>query len=176
MDAESYFSILSEVLPKAQHQVMLIGWEFDTRTILRRDVVAKQNYRFSTLVRRAIRVNRNLGISILAWKYSKIYIFDREFFQRIHLGWPNIRRLRFRYDDNHPIAASHHEKIVVVDDRLAFCGGLDLSKGRWDTTAHTADDPRRITSAGDKYEPFHDVQAMVNGEVAAALGLLCRKR
>ena len=31
---------------------------------------------------------------------------------------------------------SHHEKIVVIDQTLAFVGGIDLAYGRWDNTAH----------------------------------------
>jgi len=31
---------------------------------------------------------------------------------------------------------SHHEKCVVIDQRLAFLGGIDLCYGRWDTRAH----------------------------------------
>ena len=31
---------------------------------------------------------------------------------------------------------SHHEKIVVVDRRIAFIGGIDLAFGRWDTHNH----------------------------------------
>jgi phospholipase D1/2 len=28
---------------------------------------------------------------------------------------------------------THHEKTVVIDQRLAFIGGIDLCWGRWDT-------------------------------------------
>lgn len=31
---------------------------------------------------------------------------------------------------------AHHEKLLIVDDRLAFLGGLDLCFGRWDTNSH----------------------------------------
>ena len=37
---------------------------------------------------------------------------------------------------------SHHEKLVVVDDAIAFCGGLDLAWGRWDDGDHQLCDPR----------------------------------
>jgi hypothetical protein len=36
----------------------------------------------------------------------------------------------------------------VIDDRLAFVGGLDLTSKRWDMPEHRPDDPRRM--AGDK--------------------------
>ena len=31
---------------------------------------------------------------------------------------------------------SHHEKCVVIDQRIAFLGGIDLCYGRWDTPEH----------------------------------------
>jgi phospholipase D1/2 len=31
---------------------------------------------------------------------------------------------------------SHHEKTVVIDQRIAFIGGIDLCWGRWDTDQH----------------------------------------
>lgn len=31
---------------------------------------------------------------------------------------------------------AHHEKLLLVDGRLAFMGGLDLCFGRWDTNSH----------------------------------------
>lgn len=35
---------------------------------------------------------------------------------------------------------AHHEKIVVVDQSLAFLGGIDLCYGRWDTNEHRLTD------------------------------------
>lgn len=35
---------------------------------------------------------------------------------------------------------SHHEKCVVIDQRIAFLGGIDLCYGRWDTTTHRLTD------------------------------------
>ena len=35
---------------------------------------------------------------------------------------------------------SHHEKTVVIDQTLAFVGGIDLCYGRWDTHEHPLND------------------------------------
>ncbi|NIQ94797.1 MAG: hypothetical protein GWN87_11745, partial [Desulfuromonadales bacterium] len=51
----------------------------------------------------------------------------------VKLGWQTHNRVHFRMDDRHPVGASHHQKIVVVDDRIAFVGGFDLARCRWDT-------------------------------------------
>ena len=82
----------------------------------------------------------------------------------------------FRLDGAHPRGASHHQKLVVIDDRLAFVGGLDLTRARWDTPAHAAGDPRRHDEDGTPYAPFHDVQAMFDGDAAAAIGEQARAR
>ena len=41
---------------------------------------------------------------------------------------------------------SHHEKIVVVDRRVAFVGGIDLCPGRWDTKKHEVTFPDTFTN------------------------------
>ncbi|KAL4812173.1 hypothetical protein BDW67DRAFT_193964 [Aspergillus spinulosporus] len=51
---------------------------------------------------------------------------------------------------------AHHEKLVIVDQQLAFIGGIDLSFGRWDMVQHPiADshprDARQIVFPGQDY-------------------------
>jgi uncharacterized membrane protein YdjX (TVP38/TMEM64 family) len=79
-------------------------------------------------------------------------------------------------DDRHPVGASHHQKIIVIDDAIAFVGGLDLTSARWDTPAHHPAEAMRRDADGKPYAPFHDVQAAVDGDAARALGSLCRER
>ena len=97
-------------------------------------------------------------------------------FRDIKLKWRTHKNIHFCLDGEHPIGASQHQKIIVVDDAIAFSGGLDMSKWRWDTSDHLPDDERRVDPDGKKYPPFHDVQLMVDGEAAAALGQLVRQR
>jgi phosphatidylserine/phosphatidylglycerophosphate/cardiolipin synthase-like enzyme len=74
------------------------------------------------------------------------------------------------------VAGCHHQKIVVVDDAVAFVGGLDLTTSRWDTPAHRADEPSRTLPNGKPYGPFHDVQMMVSGRCRRHLATLARRR
>jgi len=37
---------------------------------------------------------------------------------------------------NRVLLWAHHEKIVVIDQKTAFLGGLDLCYGRWDDDLH----------------------------------------
>jgi phospholipase D1/2 len=65
---------------------------------------------------------------------------------------------------------------VVIDDAVAFCGGIDLTDCRWDCVDHKAVDPRRLSPGGDPYTPVHDMMMMVEGPAARALGDLARAR
>ncbi|MDB5651911.1 MAG: putative phospholipase D/transphosphatidylase, partial [Hyphomicrobiales bacterium] len=71
----------------------------------------------------------------------------------------------------------HHQKILVIDDQIAFCGGGDFAMGRWDTHHHHDSEPaRRLPASGKPYPPRHDVMMMVEGPAARALGDLGRQR
>src|SRR3954462_4025062 len=75
-----------------------------------------------------------------------------------------------------PLGSAQHQKFVVIDNSLAFVGGLDLTIRRWDTSDHLRDHPLRTDPQGKHYPPFHDVQCMVDGDAAAALGELAMRR
>lgn len=75
-----------------------------------------------------------------------------------------------------PFGACHHQKVVVIDDRLAFCGGGDIGVDRWDTPGHLEDDQRRIKPDQECHAPRHEVMMMVDGPAARALGDHFRER
>src|SRR5262249_2866852 len=79
-------------------------------------------------------------------------------------------------DSSHPLGASHHSKVVVIDDAVAFVGGIDLAKGRYDTPEHAAGFEWRRDFDGVDLPPHHDVQLMVDGAAARALGDYARGR
>jgi phospholipase D1/2 len=79
-------------------------------------------------------------------------------------------------DNAVPFGSSQHQKLIVVDDALAFSGGLDVTIRRWDCSDHAPDNPERVDASGQPYPPFHDVQMMVDGEAARALAQLVRRR
>src|SRR5215467_12387127 len=110
------------------------------------------------------------------WDYSLLYAGEREMLPRLSLQWRMPERIVLRLDNTVPFGCSQHQKIVVVDDALAFSGGLDLTIRRWDTPAHEVQNRHRVDPSGHAYRPFHDVQMMVDGEAARALALVARQR
>ncbi|WP_353189258.1 VTT domain-containing protein [Pandoraea pnomenusa] len=177
VDGEAYFSALREALRSARHTVFILGWDIDSRMQLTPkgpDDGLPSGLRdfLDALVRR----RKGLHIYGLSWDFAMLYALEREWLPSVKLDWRTHRRLCFRLDGKHPSGASHHQKVVVIDHRLAFVGGLDLTRCRWDTPQHAPDEPGRRDPSGHEYPPFHDVHAMVDGEAAHALAALAEAR
>jgi phospholipase D1/2 len=165
VDAAAYFGAVRAALLRARSSVFIIGWDIDSRTPLRGEEPPDDGWP-ETLVgvlARLIAERPQVTVHLLLWDYSVLYALERELFPVMALRWKTPRQVRLCLDDALPLGASHHQKIVVVDDAVAFSGGLDLTIRRWDTSQHRLDDPRRLDPAGKPYRPFHDVQAMVDG-------------
>jgi phospholipase D1/2 len=177
IDGASYFAAFMSAVERARRSVLVVGWDFDSRIKLRHDGRPQGGTgQLLPFLKAAISRRKDLHIHILVWDFAMIYALERELFPVIKLDWRVPRRLHFRLDGNHPMGASHHQKIVVIDDALAFVGGIDLAKSRWDTPEHRAKDPRRVDFLGRSYPPRHEVQMAVDGPAAAALGDLVRER
>ncbi len=172
IDGAAYFSAVAEIFARAEKSILILGWDFDSRICLKPEAenptAASQDLR--SFLDSLVESRPELEIHILIWSAPALYTLDREPVPTFH------PRIHFYLDANHPLGASLHSKIVVVDDGVAFAGGLDLAKGRWDTPKHPCEDSRRADFNGTMLPPHHDVQIAVDGNAAAALGDLVRDR
>ncbi|HEX6319887.1 MAG TPA: VTT domain-containing protein [Burkholderiales bacterium] len=179
VDAAAYFAAVRSAIAQAERTVFILGWDFDSRIRLV-PPGADDGYpeELGEFLKEVVRRRRELRMYILSWDFAMLFQLDREWVPLYKLGWKTHPRprLRFRLDDRHPPSGSHHQKVVVVDDAVAFIGGLDLTHGRWDTPQHRPDEPLRRDAQGRPSRPNHDVQALVDGDAARALGELCRER
>ncbi len=176
VDGESYFRAVREAILSAGRTVFILGWDIHSKLQLVRDVEDDGLPRELGALLDFVAKQRAVDVFVLSWDFAMIYLLEREPFPLYALNWKTHSRVRFHMDDRHPLGASQHQKLVVIDDAIAFCGGLDLSKWRWDTPEHRIDDERRVDPDGKPYPPFHDVQMLVDGDAAAALGELTRER
>ena len=176
IDGEAYFRAVREAILAAKHTAFILGWDIHSKLKLVRDS-KKDGYpeELGALLDFVAKHHR-VDVFVLSWDFAMIYMIEREPLPLYALNWKTHSRVRFHMDDKHPVGASQHQKVVVVDDAVAFSGGLDLSKWRWDTPEHRIDDQRRVDPDGKPYPPFHDVQMVVDGAAAAALGQLARER
>jgi phosphatidylserine/phosphatidylglycerophosphate/cardiolipin synthase-like enzyme/uncharacterized membrane protein YdjX (TVP38/TMEM64 family) len=175
VDGEAYFRAFALAAERAQSSIVIVGWDFHSMTQLHFDAGDLPPARLGEFLNWLVHRRRHLHIYVLDWDYPLVFGIDRETRPLYGFGWRPRQRVHLAYDNTHPVGASHHQKIVVIDDALAFVGGLDLTARRWDTILHDAREPRRL--CGDEpYPPFHDLMMAVDGQAARELSKIARER
>lgn len=183
IDAADYFELIREAMEAARQRIFLIGWDFDSRILLARGRRwwqggrrEKAPARLGSFILWLVKRTQGLEILLLKWNFSLVKSLFRGTMVFDLLRWAARKRIDFKFDAAHPLGCSHHQKIVVIDDRFAVCGGIDMTSDRWDTPEHLPRDPRRRRPTGGQYGPWHDVTMVMEGEIAAVLGELGRDR
>ncbi len=178
IDAAAYFRALKAAALKARRSILLVGWDVNSRTPLEFPDEARGDApnRLGPFLDHLVWQREGLEIRVLVWESPRVYAPDREWLPQARFDWFTHPRLGFALDDQHPFGASQHQKLVVIDDTVAFLGGMDVTGDRLDSPAHPAEDPRRVKPDGTPYGPYHDVQAVVDGPAARALAELARER
>ena len=172
VDGEDYFRALDRALRTARRSIRIVGWDFNPDIRLR---PREAGERLCHLLRGLVEQNPRLEIHILVWSMGPIYS-GRSLKLLRKNRWSSHPRIHLRFDTHPALRGSHHQKIVTIDDAVAFAGGIDLTAGRWDTREHAARSPHRVRPNGERYGPVHDVQAMFCGPAARAVANLARRR
>jgi phosphatidylserine/phosphatidylglycerophosphate/cardiolipin synthase-like enzyme len=179
IDAADYFKHVKAAMLRAQHRIMLIGWDLDVRmTFERGGRTLPGPNRLGSLLHWLVWKRPALEVYLLKSNLRLLPAFDDIWVGLTPVALLNqtsSRRIHFAVDGSHPTGSVHHQKIAVVDDSVAFCGGIDLTVARWDTRANEHDDRRR-RALGRSYGPRHEVAVAVDGDAARALGDQARAR
>lgn len=175
IDGADYYRAVHAACRQARRSILMLGWQFDSRVELLRGADARAESAPHALLRFLVALceeRPELEVMILAWRSSPLFAFEREPFQSLTFRVRSHRNLRFELDSCHPLTASQHQKLVIVDRAIAFAGGMDLCQGRWDERSHLAVDPRRGKKPFPRrsnYPPYHDAQGYVTGEAVDVL-------
>ncbi len=183
VDAAAYFALMQQAMLKARHRIFLVGWDFDTRIHLalgrrwfHRILRRKYPRRLGSFLMWLARHRPGIEIRVLKWSLGLVQFMLRGYMLVDLARMAAHRGITFKFDTHHPIGCSHHQKIAVLDDKLAVCGGIDMTQDRWDTREHLQHDRRRRRPHGRRYGPWHDATMMFEGDAARVLGTLGRNR
>jgi phosphatidylserine/phosphatidylglycerophosphate/cardiolipin synthase-like enzyme len=174
IDACNYYTRLEQALRQAERSVLIIGWDFDGRIQLcpnREDCPPLGEF-----LHELAEARPELEIRILVWSAAVVHASGAPVPLLMGAPWEDHPRITLRLDQHHPLYAAHHQKLVAIDDAIAFVGGIDLTVGRWDTCAHSEVDRFRAGPDGAAYRPVHDVQMVVDGEAARCIAEVARER
>ncbi|CDO96337.1 unnamed protein product [Kluyveromyces dobzhanskii CBS 2104] len=141
VDGRDYFWSLSEALRMAKDVIYIHDWWLSPELYMRRPVQGNQNYRIDRILKEKAEQNvkifivvyRNVGSTVgtdsLWTKHSLLSLHEN-----IHVIRSPNQWLQNTY------FWAHHEKFCVIDNTVAFMGGIDLCYGRFDTPDHALHD------------------------------------
>jgi len=125
---------IHDSLLAAKKQVFLAGWWISPEIYLKRPHGKYPEARLDKVIEKI--AARGVKVYILQFREPKVMpmqsAWTRECFLGLNNGHKNIQYLRHG-DITFPYMWSHHEKLVIIDQDLAYVGGVDLCLGRWDS-------------------------------------------
>ena len=165
VDGADALQRLAEELERARSHVHLAGWFFSPDFRLTRSPAGPE------LRELLARLAEKVPVRLLAWAGSPLPLFrpDRDDVDGVRHALTSGTKIEFAADAKERPLHCHHEKIVVIDDQVAFVGGIDLTTyagDRFDTSAHVARD-----DVG-----WHDALSVLRGPVVADVADHFRER
>jgi len=177
IDADDYFRYARSAMMKAKRRIMLVGWDFDARIkLVHKGWTKGEPQTVGAFIHWLVERTPELEVFLLRWDVGALKTLVRGSNILTIAKWMRNPRIHTKLDRFHPTGASHHQKIVVIDDCLAFCGGIDMTDERWDKRYHRDREPYRVRPNGKPYSPWHDATTALQGPIAADLGELSRDR
>lgn len=143
VDGRDYMWNVSRAISMAQDVIYIHDWWLSPEIYMRRPAAISHKWRLDRLLKRKaeegvkifVIVYRNINSAIpIDSEYTKFSLLD------LH---PNVfvQRSPNQFRQN-TFFWAHHEKLCIVDHTIAFCGGVDLCFGRWDTPQHSVVDDK----------------------------------
>ena len=165
IDCANYYRALHSSICKAEKQIVIIGWDIDSRIRLLHGEEEEQSEapsRIGDLIRWKAEQDPELKIYLLRWDSSFAFFDQREMWALEVWQDKTPENVQAVLDDSIPMGGSQHQKVVLIDNEVVFSGGMDVALHRWDTRDHNIDEPGRNGPDGE-YGPLHDVQIVSSG-------------
>ncbi|XP_061903850.1 phospholipase D1 [Entelurus aequoreus] len=140
LNGSGFFADLADALEQAKEEIFITDWWLSPEIFLKRP--ATDNFwRLDQLLKR--KAEQGVKVCVLLYKEVELALgINSEHSKRTLMDMhPNIKVMR------HPdhvssvvVLWAHHEKMVAIDQTVAFVGGIDLAFGRWDDSQYRLTD------------------------------------
>ncbi|KAI0916794.1 hypothetical protein AcW1_007851 [Taiwanofungus camphoratus] len=157
VDGRDYFWNLSRAILLARECIYIHDWWLSPELQMRRPRMLK--YRLDHLLERKAKEGVKVYIILYQEVSSRTTPTDSNYTkQRLTALHPNIMVQRSpSHFQTGTFYWAHHEKLCVIDQAIAFMGGLDACFGRWDTPQHVlVDDPDSASEGAEQVWPGKD--------------------
>ncbi|CZT21110.1 related to phospholipase D1 [Ramularia collo-cygni] len=143
VDGRDHMWQVSRAIDNAKDFIYIHDWWLSPELYMRRPAAISQKWRLDRLLQRKAQegvkifviVYRNIESAIpIDSEYTKWSLLDLHENICVQRSPNQFRQNQFFW--------AHHEKLVVVDNMMAFVGGVDLCFGRWDDPCHSLTDDK----------------------------------
>nr|KAG5699353.1 hypothetical protein BaRGS_008261 [Batillaria attramentaria] len=142
VDARSYFEAVAEALEKAKEEIYITDWWLSPEIYLKRPIVDGDHWRLDVILER--KAAQGVRVFILLYKEIEAALMIKSIYSKQVLMGKHENIKVLRHPDHIPgkgiLLWAHHEKLVAIDQQIAFIGGIDLCYGRWDDGQHRLTD------------------------------------
>src|SRR5687768_6254657 len=87
VDGEAYFDAFMRAAERAERSILILAWDFDSRTVLRYDEAGKPVVTMGEFLNGLCAKKPRLRIRILDWDFPMVYGGDREYSPIFGLAW-----------------------------------------------------------------------------------------
>uniref|UniRef100_A0A3Q1AMZ9 Phospholipase n=1 Tax=Amphiprion ocellaris TaxID=80972 RepID=A0A3Q1AMZ9_AMPOC len=146
VNGKTYMEDVADALEEAKEEIFITDWWLSPEIFLKRPVVEGNRWRLDCILKR--KAQQGVRIFVMLYKEVELALGINSGYSKrtlLHLH-PNIKVMR--HPDHVSSAVylwAHHEKIIVIDQSVAFVGGIDLAYGRWDDREHRLTDVGSVT-------------------------------
>ncbi|XP_066118987.1 phospholipase D2 isoform X2 [Saccopteryx bilineata] len=142
VNGAGYFAAVADAILRAQEEIFITDWWLSPEIYLMRPACS-DDWRLDIMLKK--KAEEGVRVSVLLFKEVELALSINSGYSKrtLMLLHPNIKVMRH---PDHMTLWAHHEKLLVVDQVVAFLGGLDLAYGRWDDLHY------RLTDLGDSSE------------------------
>ncbi|KAJ2950830.1 hypothetical protein O0L34_g9101 [Tuta absoluta] len=152
VDGSAYLSLVADAMELAKEEIFIADWWLSPEIYLKRPALHGNYWRLDILLKR--KAAQGVKIFIMLYKEVEMALGINSFYSKSRLAGENIKV--FRHPDHAKggvLFWAHHEKIVCVDQTVAFVGGIDMCYGRWDDHRH------RLTDLGSISQPHTSIKS-----------------
>ena len=115
VDACDYYRLALHAMLEARSQILLIGWDIDTRvTLTDREPPCSAPTKLGPLLSWLSSRRPDLKIYILAWDEALLKVPGRGTTPFRLLRWAIDKKVSIKWDSSHPLNASHHQKLSLI--------------------------------------------------------------
>ncbi|CAF2832619.1 unnamed protein product [Rotaria sp. Silwood2] len=151
INGQSYMEAVAKAILAAREEIFIAAWWLSPEVTLIRPW-NDDSMRLDNLLDR--RAEEGIRVYVLLFKdvTSIVGLNSSHTKLKLMAKSPTKKNIKIIRHPNHSVIPgtessyfySHHEKTVIIDQRIAFIGGIDLSWGRWETDEH------RLIDLGDE--------------------------